>query len=57
MSTDALDPIALWPNGAPGALGGADDDVPALTPYLPPAGGATGAAVVICPGARLGVGD
>lgn len=42
-------PIPLWPNGAPGALGTNDRDVPTLTPYLPETN-ATGAAMVICPG-------
>jgi acetyl esterase/lipase len=40
----------LWPKGAPGALGDKDADIPTLTPFLPPADKATGAAVVICPG-------
>lgn len=43
-------PFPLWPNGAPGALGTADTDIPTLTPYLPEAGAANGAAIVICPG-------
>jgi acetyl esterase/lipase len=42
--------IPLWPNGAPGARGVSSDDIPALTPYLPAATNATGAALVICPG-------
>jgi acetyl esterase/lipase len=42
--------IVLWPDGAPGALGKSDKDIPTLTPYYPPAGKATGAAMVICPG-------
>jgi len=40
----------LWPGRAPGALGDAPADKPKLTPYLPPAGEANGAAVVVCPG-------
>ena len=40
----------LWPEGAPGALGNADKDIPTLTPYLPDPAKATGAAIVICPG-------
>lgn len=40
----------LWPNGAPGALGNKSKDIPTLTPFLPPARKATGAAMVICPG-------
>jgi acetyl esterase/lipase len=50
--------ILLWPDGAPGALGGADEDKPTLTIYLPPAEKATGTGVVVCPGggyARLAV--
>ena len=43
-------PIVLWPDGAPGALGKAEQDVPTLTPYLPAKERATGAAMVICPG-------
>src|SRR5438093_7978108 len=40
----------LWPGGAPGALGSEPEDIPTLTPYLPDADKATGAAMVICPG-------
>jgi acetyl esterase/lipase len=40
----------LWPKAAPGALGDKDADVPTLTPFLPAADKASGAAVVICPG-------
>ncbi|MEI7534474.1 MAG: alpha/beta hydrolase [Verrucomicrobiae bacterium] len=43
-------PILLWPEGAPGALGTNANDIPTLTPYLPDATNATGAAMVICPG-------
>lgn len=42
--------IPLWTSGAPGALGTTPDDQPTITPYLPPSGTATGAAVVIFPG-------
>ncbi len=45
----------LWPEGAPGALGNADKDIPALTVYLPEPEKATGAAVVICPGGGYGM--
>lgn len=41
---------ALWPEGAPGALGTADQDIPTLTAYLPDPDKATGAAMVILPG-------
>ncbi len=50
----AKDPIVLWPEGAPGALGKEDKDIPTLTPYLPAAGKANGAAVVVCPGGGYG---
>lgn len=44
----------LWPDGAPGALGKADRDIPTLTPYWPDPAQATGAAIVICPGGGYG---
>jgi acetyl esterase/lipase len=44
----------LWPEGAPGALGKTDKDIPTLTPYLPGPAKATGAAIVICPGGGYG---
>ncbi len=47
-------PIPLWPNGAPGALGKADKDIPTLTAFLPKTEIATGAAIVICPGGGYG---
>jgi acetyl esterase/lipase len=44
----------LWPEGAPGALGKEDKDIPTLTPYWPDPAKATGAAMVICPGGGYG---
>ena len=44
----------LWAKAAPGALGDKDADVPTLTPFLPAADKASGAAVVICPGGGYG---
>lgn len=44
----------LWSGEAPGALGHADKDIPTLTPFLPAAESATGAAMVICPGGGYG---
>ncbi len=41
-------PEPLWPGGAPGALGEADEDKPSLTPFL--AKSPNGTAVVVCPG-------
>jgi acetyl esterase/lipase len=46
----SLPPLPLWPQGAPGALGTNDADIPTLTPFLPAATNATGAAMVVCPG-------
>lgn len=46
--------FSLWPEGAPGALGKADKDIPTLTPYLPAPEQASGAAIVICPGGGYG---
>ncbi len=42
--------VALWPQGAPGALGKEGKDVPTLTPFWPAPEQASGAAMVICPG-------
>jgi acetyl esterase/lipase len=44
----------LWPDGAPGALGQQDKDIPTLTPFWPDPAKATGAAIVICPGGGYG---
>ena len=41
-------PELLWPNGAPGAFGTADEDKPSITPYL--AKSPNGTAVIVCPG-------
>jgi acetyl esterase/lipase len=41
-------PEPLWPNGAPGALGTADEDKPTITPFLAKA--PNGTAVIVCPG-------
>jgi len=40
----------LWPGGAPGALGDADADKPAITIYLAAPEKANSASVVVCPG-------
>jgi acetyl esterase/lipase len=42
-------PMLLWPNGAAGAVGDADDDMPTITAYIP-ASNPTKTAVVIAPG-------
>ena len=41
--------FALWPEGAPGALGNSPEDFPTLTIYQPE-GKPTGAGMVVCPG-------
>ncbi len=53
---DQLEPKVelLWPAGAPGAIGDTEADKPTLSIWLPPAGTATGAAVVVCPGGGYG---
>lgn len=50
----AADPIRLWSGPAPGARGDAEADIPTLTPFLPAAESATGAAIIICPGGGYG---
>lgn len=40
----------LWPNGAPGAQGKADEDRPTLAIYLPDPAKAAGFGLVVCPG-------
>jgi acetyl esterase/lipase len=54
LHPETAEPMPLWPSGAPGALGTKETDVPTLTPYLPAAEKATGAAIVICPGGGYG---
>lgn len=44
----------LWPDGAPGALGKEDKDIPTLRVFLPDPDKASGAAMVICPGGGYG---
>ena len=45
-----LDAIPLWPERAPGALGGLDVDRPRLTVHLPATERATGTGVIVAPG-------
>ncbi len=42
--------VLLWPDGAPGAHGGENDDKPTLTIWPAPPEKATGTAIIICPG-------
>jgi acetyl esterase/lipase len=48
------EPLTLWPDGAPGAVGNEPADIPELRVYLPEADKATGAGVVVCPGGGYG---
>ena len=50
LQAQAPQPELLWPAGAPGALGAAPEDQPALTPFVLPKGRGTGSAIVVCPG-------
>ena len=50
----AADPIPLWPEKAPGALGTGQNDIPTLTLFPAAPEKATGAAMVICPGGGYG---
>lgn len=56
MLTQAQNPpvVPLWPEGAPGALGKEDKDIPTFTVYLADPAIATGAAMVILPGGGYG---
>jgi acetyl esterase/lipase len=44
------DPIVLWPDGAPGAVGKEAIDIPTLQPYVPDKPTPTGTSVIVCPG-------
>jgi acetyl esterase/lipase len=50
-----LDPVPLWPGGAPGALGGEAKDIPTLTAYLPEGETTPKPSIVICPGGGYGM--
>src|SRR5438874_12993256 len=54
LRAEKKDSIPLWPNGATGALGKEDQDIPTITPYLPEPDKATGAALVVFPGGGYG---
>jgi acetyl esterase/lipase len=46
--------LPLWPAGAPGALGTADADVPAITVFLPRTMTGNPPAMIVCPGGGYG---
>ncbi len=49
------EPVLLWPDGAPGALGTDDVDQPAVRIYQPETVKPTGTAMLVCPGGGYGV--
>lgn len=53
FASTTFDPVRLWHDKAPGALGDKPEDIPTITPYLPEKD-ATGSAMVICPGGGYG---
>lgn len=48
------DPVRLWPQGAPDAVGTEENDQPTIQIFSPEEN-ATGAAIVICPGGGYGI--
>ena len=54
INAQTSDEIPLWAEGAPGALGKEEKDIPTLTPYLVDPAKASGAAIVIFPGGGYG---
>jgi acetyl esterase/lipase len=46
--------VPLWPDGAPGALGSEEKDIPTLTTYLPAEGTSNGASFLVLPGGGYG---
>lgn len=48
------EPLPIWPDGAPGALGSEEKDVPTLTAYLPAEGKSNGASFLVLPGGGYG---
>ncbi len=49
-----VESIPVWPDGAPGAVGGEPLDKPQLFPYPAPADRNAGVAIVVCPGGGYG---
>ena len=54
MTPRKLEPLPLWPAGAPGARGHTTADQPRLTPYLPRDGTGVRGCIVVCPGGGYG---
>lgn len=49
------EPVPLWPDKAPGAVGEEESDRPTVRIHQPPKDKSNGAAVVICPGGGYGI--
>lgn len=49
------EPVPLWPDKVPGAVGEEESDRPTVRIHLPPKDKSNGAAVVICPGGGYGI--
>ena len=54
LTAAPLDPLPLWPGGAPDAYAETERDIPTLTAFLPDPEKASGTAIVICPGGGYG---
>ncbi len=56
IAQDTPEPQAmpLWPEGAPGALGDKESDIPTLQAYLPESSSVSVPAIVVCPGGGYG---
>jgi acetyl esterase/lipase len=52
---EVLPALPLWTDGAPGALGKEDKDVPTITPFIAEGSNVSGAAMVILPGGGYGM--
>ena len=50
----APEKILLWTDGAPGALGSADEDKPTLTAYPAPGAEKVSTGIIVCPGGSYG---
>lgn len=50
QAVNPQEPIILWADGAPGAIGKEPTDIPTLTAFPAPKEKATGAAIIVCPG-------
>lgn len=46
----AAEPLPLWPQGAPGAIGDEAEDIPSIEPHLPEGADEATPAIVVCPG-------